>query len=128
MTQASKNVTNLPACQQEVLNQVEADLTVDGDLDISDYIGDAEADEKTIQNVQRWAAKQRETTRTKLAMRLANLFGGSLIASFVVMGAAAFNPNADKAFIKDIIPVIITPQSTLLAAALGYYFGTKDKD
>jgi hypothetical protein len=71
-------------------------------------------------------AQHTELTRATLAMMLVKFLGGSLIATFLLMGAAAFNPNADKAFIKDLIPQAITPQVTLLGVALGYYFGAKD--
>lgn len=103
-------------------------LTLDGELSLSDYVQEVEPTEKTKTAIHQWAELQQETTRTKLAMTLVKFFGTSLVATFVLMGAAAFNPNADKAFIKDLIPQVITPQVTLLAVALGYYFGAKDNE
>ena len=105
-----------------------SELALDGSLNPSQYIGDIKPDNKTVSNIQDWAAQQKETTRARLAMMLAKCLGGSLIATYLLMGVAAFSPNADKVFIKDLIPLVITPQVTLLGVALGYYFGAKEED
>jgi len=105
-----------------------ADLKIDGDLNLSDYVQDIAPTPKTVREVSEWTTKHRETARTKLATWLLTLFGGTLIASFILMGAAAFNPGADKGLIKDLIPQVITPQVTLLGVALGFYFTSKKEE
>lgn len=116
--------------QQEALTEVKvcSDLLLDGALHPSEYIGSVAPQKETVQNIQNWAAQHRETTRTKLAMMLVKLLGCSLFATFVLMSVAAFSPNADKAFIKDLVPQAITPQVALLGVALGYYFGAAEKE
>jgi len=127
MTQLAKNQPSQSA-EAVPKNETHADLTLDGDLDPSQYIGDVVPDKKTTQKLLMWAAVQKETTRAKLAMELTKFLGCSLLATFLLMGAAAFNTNADKAFLKDIFPLVITPQVTLLGVTLGYYFGAKDEE
>jgi hypothetical protein len=105
-----------------------ADFNIDGELNLSDYVQDAAPTPKTIREVNEWTVKHRETARTKLAMRLMTMFGGTLTASIVLTGVAAFNPNADKALIKDLIPQLITSQSTLLGVAVGFYFTSKKEE
>lgn len=130
MTPLSKPTTETASQSFEVVKKAETyvDLILNGELNTSQYVGDKEPDKKTIKDIQDWAVQQRETTRAKLAMRLATCLGGSLTATYLLMGIAAFNPNADKAFLKDLLPQVITPQVTLLGVALGYYFGVKEDD
>ena len=115
---------------QTLIMKVEerADLKIDGELNLSDYVQDIAPTPKTVREVSEWTVKHRETARTKLAMWLLTLFGGTLTASFILMGAAAFNPGADKGLIKDLIPQVITPQVTLLGVALGFYFTSKNEE
>lgn len=115
--------------QEIALAKVEAkpEMNVDGSLHISDYVGDVPISKKTSEELAVWTGKQRETTRTNLSMWLVKVFGGSLVASFLLVGATAFIPQSDKTFIKDFIPQVITPQLTLLGLAIGFYFGTKEK-
>lgn len=103
-------------------------LHLDGELNLSDYVQDISPSSKTIREVNEWTVKHRETARTKLAMRLLTLFSATLTGSFVLMGIAAFNPNADKALIKDFIPQVITSQGTLLGVAVGFYFTAKKEE
>jgi hypothetical protein len=70
-------------------------------------------------------ARKKELARVKLGDRLAKYQGFSLIATFVLMSLAAFNPSADKAFVKDLISIVLSPQNTLLGVIVGYYFGSK---
>ncbi|PZV10674.1 MAG: hypothetical protein DCF22_16045, partial [Leptolyngbya sp.] len=82
---------------------------------------------KTVYDIDIWAKKQQEQTRTCLASRLSTMFGFSLLITILLVGVAAFSPKADKAFIKDVIPLVITPQVTLLGVALTFYFTSKEK-
>jgi hypothetical protein len=107
--------------------QKEVDLNLNGELSLSDYISDIPLTKKTAQELGELLAKQREQTRTRLASRLSTLFGCTFLLTLGFVGAAAFNPNADKGFIKDTIPLIITPQVTLLGVALTFYFTAKEK-
>jgi len=61
--------------------------------------------------------EQSEAVRNKLSTRLMEGFNVSVMATFLLVGVAAFSPNADRAFIKDIIPPIISTQGTLLGAS-----------
>lgn len=104
---------------------------LDGQLNLSDYITSVPISQKMAEEIASEATKQiaksaeqRETTRGKLAMLLAKVFGCSLGASFLLIGLTIFNPNADKTAIKDLISQTITPQVTLLSFALGFYFGS----
>ncbi len=106
--------------------QTESYLTLDGDLNLSDYVQDTKPTLETTRNISAWANQNRETTRTRLAIWLVKIFGCSLGVTFLLIGVAAFNPNVDKTLIKEIIPQVITPQVTLLGVALGFYFGSKD--
>jgi hypothetical protein len=69
--------------------------------------------------------RKRELARLKLVDTLAKYLGISLLATFLLMGLAAFNPSADKVFVKDLIPIVLGPQITLLSVIVGYYFGAK---
>ncbi len=121
--------------ETSTLTQVESDQNKledikDRELPLDKYHFDTQPPVETIQEVQKWAVQQtgKEQTRTKLAMGLVKGFCGSLVGTFILMSVAAFIPSADKPFIKDIVPLLITPQATLLGTALGYYFGAKDEE
>jgi len=103
------------------------ELNISGDLDLSDYVQSLPVSRKTAEDIQQWSIKRRENTRTKLAMRLGNLFGGTLLFTVVLIGVVALNPKADKELIKFLIPQVITPQVTLLSIALTFYFTSKDE-
>jgi hypothetical protein len=97
------------------------DLSLDSELNISDYIGETKLTDRTLY--------QRESTRTRLAIWLAKLFGVTISGTFILLTIAIFRPNnskLDSGLVKDIATVLITPQVTLLGVALGYYFGQKD--
>lgn len=120
---SSEQKTSLPL---ELENE-EVHISLDGDLNLADYIRDKPASSDTVHEINDWVAQQREKTRTAIAMRFINLFGATLTATFVLMGVAAFNSSADKPLIKDIASLAITSQVGLLGTALGYYFGNKEK-
>lgn len=111
-------------------NQLEDIKDKEFELPLDEYHYDIQPPVETIQEVKKWAARQtaKDKTRTKLAMGLVKVFGGSMVGTFILMSVAAFIPSADKPFIKDIVPLIITPQATLLGTALGYYFLAKDEE
>lgn len=101
--------------EQNERQKDEVSLLISGKLDPSDYIYSKPF------NIE----KHQEETRSRIAQRLITMFGATLVTTYIFAGAAAFNPNADKAFIKDITSQVLPPQLVLLSAALGYYFGSK---
>ncbi|MBC1225262.1 hypothetical protein GNF10_34210 [Nostoc sp. UCD121] len=107
-------------------------ISLNTELDLTDYLTSVPISQKTADELVKQIAKstnQREDTRSKLAMFLAKVFGCTLGASYLLMALTAFNPNVDKAAIKDLISQTTTPQVTLLSFALGFYFASnKDKD
>lgn len=122
-TTPTKQNCELPTVQEQ--NQV--NLSLDGELNLSDYVSDVPITKKTAQELVESLAKQREQTRTCLASRLSTFFGCTLLSTLIWVGAASFSEKADKTFIKDVIPLVITPQVTLLGVALTFYFTSKEK-
>lgn len=104
-----------------------ADLSLGGDLNISDYVQDLELNKKTAREVCHWSSQHRETTRTKLVLWLVRTFSLSVTITFVLLGVAAFNPKADRSAIKDLVSLGLTPQLTLLGVALGFYFRNQEE-
>jgi len=100
-------------------------IVLDSKLDISDYIVSVLPSEEVCQNVEAWVGKNRERTRSKIANRLLTMFATSLVTTFVLVGVSSLMPNSDKGLLKDLIPLIITPQVGLLGVTIGFYF---DKD
>ncbi|MCC5609785.1 hypothetical protein LC612_24155 [Nostoc sp. CHAB 5834] len=114
-----------------IATSTQAVINPDVKLNLSDYVTSIPISQKTAGEIEAEAARQlaksaqqRENTRSKLAMFLAKVFGFSLGATFLLIGITAFNPNTDKALVKDLISQTITPQVTLLSFALGFYFGS----
>jgi hypothetical protein len=68
---------------------------------------------------------QRESTRSQISLWLLIVFSCSVFASYVMVAMAAFLPNIDRSIITDSLPLLLTPQITLLGVALGFYFGEK---
>lgn len=121
-----------------VKNEVKPDLNLEGDISLNDLRErdislndlriDVPASPKTIDAVADWTSKEKEKTRTHIAMWLVRMLVVSTAAIGLLIGLAVFNPNADKAFIKEMIPLVLPPQATLVGVAIGYYFGaTKEK-
>jgi hypothetical protein len=106
--------------------KLEHDISLEGDLDVYDYLQDVAPTRKVIQDISVWTEKQREITRTKLVLWLAKLLGCSLLGTFMLIVVATFNPNLDKELIKDLIPQLVTTQGTLLGMAFGFYFSNKE--
>jgi hypothetical protein len=93
-------------------------IYLDGDLDISSHIQEKPYKPPSLE----------EQTRSTLALWLVKCFGCSLGSTILLMSISAFNPNVDKTFIRDFTKDLITPQITLVAMALGYYFGIKQEE
>lgn len=104
------------------------DINLDGELNPSDYVTSVPVSQKTVNELSNSLAKQREAFRSKLAMRLTKIFGFSLGACFLLILITSIYPPANKAEIKDLISVTITPQVTLLSFALGFYFGNSKEN
>ena len=76
----------------------------------------------------------REKTRSKLAEFLIYSFTGTVAAIFaiIIIDKTFYYLASDKEKfkeqpgIKDLITLVLTTQSTLVAAALGFYFGARD--
>ncbi|AFY74425.1 hypothetical protein Syn7502_02443 [Synechococcus sp. PCC 7502] len=74
---------------------------------------------------------KREDTRSNLAWWLYGLLAASYIGAFVIMGLVIFLP-LDKTedrkerytYTKDILSLLITTQTGLIGAVLGFYFGS----
>lgn len=123
-----QNVSSKQNYQLHVVQeQDQVNLTLDGPLTISDHIADVAPTANMVRDVDDWAKGQRERTRSNLASRLSTWFGGTLLLTLFWVGAASFSEKADKTFVKDVIPLVITPQVTLLGVALTFYFTSNDK-
>jgi len=76
----------------------------------------------------------REKTRSKLAEFLIYSFMGTVAAIFVIIiiDKTFYYTASDKEKFKeqpgtkDLITLVLTTQSTLVAAAIGFYFGARD--
>jgi hypothetical protein len=105
------------------------DLSIDGMLDISDYIKEVEPNDRTRQAIYAWAVEKQERTKEKMLTCMLGLLASTLTATFLMVGIAISNPDVDKQFVKDVIPLILTPQITLLSASFGaYVLHTRSKD
>jgi hypothetical protein len=75
-----------------------------------------------------------ERTRSHLAKFLIYSFVGTVVAVFITIGidkyfyytASDKKDFKDQTGTKDLINLVLTTQSTLVAAAIGFYFGTRD--
>ena len=105
-------------------SDVKPDISLDGELNPSDYITSVPISHKTDKDLSAFLAKKKEAVRSKLAMRLTKIFGFSLAFCFLLILIASVYPPANNAEIKDLILAVVTPQVTLLSFALGFYFGS----
>jgi hypothetical protein len=115
---------NYSHIQQEQCDIFEQ-IVLDGKLDIGDYRISVPPSKEVCQYLEAWVGKNREQTRSKIANRLVTMFAFSLSATFVLVGLSSLVPQSDKGLLKDLIPLVVTPQVALLGVALGFYF---DKD
>lgn len=97
-------------------------IVLNGQLDISNYITSVPPSKEVCQDVEDWVKKNRDRTRTKIANRLLTMFATSLVTTFVLVGASSLIPNSDRGLLKDLIPLVITPQVGLLGVTIGFYF------
>ena len=100
-------------------------IVLTGELDIDNYISSVSPSKEVCQDVEDWVSKNRDRTRTKIANCLLTMFATSLVTTFALVGVSSLRPNSDKGLLKDLLPLIITPQVSLLGVTIGFYF---DKD
>ncbi|NEN91129.1 MAG: hypothetical protein F6K48_20360 [Okeania sp. SIO3H1] len=96
--------------------------TLDVESYIQNYISDKNLSPENKKQIYKWVKVEQEKTRKNIAEKLLVFFGGSLVITYLLIGLASIYPQSDKQFIREMIPIIITPQVTLLGVALGFYF------
>ncbi len=96
--------------------------TPDVDSYTQKYFDEKDLSPETIKYISKLAKVEQEKTRKNIAEKLLVFFGGSLGITYLLIGFASMSPQSDKPFIREMIPIIITPQVTLLGVALGFYF------
>jgi hypothetical protein len=67
--------------------------------------------------------KEHGSTQKLILLWLLICFSASLVASYIMVFAAAIVPAIDQNIIKDSLPLLLIPQFTLLGVALGFHFG-----
>ena len=73
-------------------------------------------------------AHKNEDNKARLLIFLTGIFASSLVALISISYIALDKPDSVRSFVKDIIPILITPQVTLLGTAFGgYMWVTRDK-
>ena len=115
------NYSELQSQDNDTLEQI----VLNGQLDISNYITSVPSSKEVCQDVEDWVRQNRDRTRSKIANYLLGIFAGSLVTTFALVGVNSLMPNSDKGLLKDLIPLIITSQASLLGVTIGFYF---DKD
>jgi len=98
-----------------------SDLSLEGELKLSDYIQEVEPNDRTRQAVYAWAVQQQEKVKERVLTTLLGLFAGTSVVSFILVGVAIVNPDVDKDFVKSTIPLLIAPQVTLFGGVFGAY-------
>jgi len=120
---AKHKVTNP---ENENLNNIGLSLdNIDKSCSVNKYINRVEIEPPIKEKYQ--TAKEREITRKTLAIWLVRIFGVSVIGNIVLAAALAFYPKANTSLLEKVLPIIISPQVTLLGVALGFYYGQKDE-
>lgn len=73
-------------------------------------------------------AHKKEDNKARLLFFLSGIFASSLVALISISYIALDKPDSVRSFVKDIIPIVITPQATLLGPVFGaYMLLTRDK-
>lgn len=76
--------------------------------------------------------KSREETRSAIAKRLIMLLGITVASTIILSGVVILAPSdaADReskfTFSKDVFSILLSTQTGLIGAALGFYFGSKE--
>ncbi len=112
------NYSELQSQDNDTLEQI----VLNGQLDISNYITSVPSSKEVCQDVEDWVRQNRDRTRSKIANYLLGIFAGSLVTTFALVGVSSLMPNSDKGLLKDLIPLIITSQASLLGVTIGFYF------
>jgi len=117
---------NYSHIQQEQRDTLEP-IVLDGKLDINNYIISVPPKKEVREDLKAWVDKEREReqTRSKTTNHLLTVFTASVFGVFVLVGSSSLIPNSGKELAKDLIPVILSSQITLLGVIVGFYF---DKD
>jgi len=122
--QVEENKSQNKVSHPEILENLETKNPETPDIDsyIQKYIDDKNASPETIKYISKLAKFEQEKTRKNISEKLLVFFGASLGITYLLIGLASIYPQSDKQFIREMIPIIITPQVTLLGVALGFYF------
>lgn len=73
-------------------------------------------------------AHKKEDNKARLLIFLAGIFASSLVALISISYISLDKPDSVRNFVKDIIPIVMTPQVTLLGSAFsGYMWLTRDQ-
>lgn len=73
-------------------------------------------------------AHKKEDNKARLLIFLTGIFASSLVALISISYIALDKSDSVRSFVKDIIPIVITPQATLLGSVFsGYMLLTRDK-
>ena len=73
-------------------------------------------------------AHKNEDNKARLLIFLTGIFASSSVALISISYIALDKPDSVRSFVKDIIPIVITPQVTLLGPVFGaYMLLTRDK-
>lgn len=73
-------------------------------------------------------AHKKEDNKARLLIFLTGIFASSLVALISISYIALDKLDSVRSFVKDIIPIVIGPQVTLLGTAFGgYMWVTRDK-
>lgn len=100
-------------------------LALNGKYQISDYIGEVPITHSTKQSISNWLHSKRELTRTQIVTSLVRIYFISVLLSFCLLVLSVFNLDLDKAFIQESLTKILSSETILLTAAIGFYFGEK---
>jgi len=107
--------------EKEISKIDQLDLSVTGELNISDYIRDVPPSEKVSLTLLAWKTKNAEDAKRKVLLSLTSVFGGSVVFSSCLIFLASINNNVDKLFVEKSVQALLTCQSGLVGTAYGGY-------
>ena len=94
------------------------------DINLDDYVTSVPVDEQTKKDIVQTFQEQREKTRSNLAMTLVKMFGATMAVSYLtIVLLIVFCPESKAKAVQDLIPLLLTPQISLVGVAVGFYFG-----